>query len=89
MILPYYCGRCGATDDAGVSAHRCTTIKAITNSPAKITNRITNAEPVKLTKAQRAAAWNKTNREAYNERNRDRMKAKREAEKKAKRAKSS
>ena len=72
-MIPYYCGRCGLLDEKGAQAHRCasngTTVlpkPAIINT---VTNAIINAAPAeKLTKAQRAAAWNKANREAYNER---------------------
>jgi len=48
---------------------------------ADITNAITNAEPVKLTRAERAAAWNKAHREAYNARQRKLMKERRAAAK--------
>jgi len=46
-----------------------------------ITNAITNAEPVKPTRAERAAAWNKAHREAYNARQRKLMKERRAAAK--------
>ena len=91
-MIPYYCGRCGSLDEMGAQAHRCasngTTVlqPKITNTIRNNATAIPNEEPAKLTKAQRAAAWNTANRDLYNERNRKRMKDKR-AEAKAKRGK--
>jgi hypothetical protein len=83
-MLAFYCQQCGALDEKGARGHRCASTKTVASTVA-ITNAITNAEPAKLTPKQRAAAWNKANRDAYNARQRKLMKGRRAAAK-AKRA---
>jgi len=54
---------------------------ALPAATVAITNAITHVEPATLTPKQRAAAWNKANREAYNARQRKLMKERRAAAK--------